>query len=34
MAKIEEIFRELKDIKNLMNLLNQNFETMKQAIRY
>ena len=30
MAKIEAILKELKDIKNSMNLLNQNFETMKQ----
>ena len=30
MAKIEEILKELKDIKNSINLLNQNFETMKQ----
>ena len=30
MAKVEEILKELKNIKNSINLLNQNFETMKQ----
>ena len=30
MAKMEEILKELKNIRNSMNLLIQNFETMKQ----